>query len=120
MGIKVTQKLMAHSTDRARFIDTVIELATLGAKRYGTTLPKLSPPLYSLEMEISVDSDKQITSTAFYKAFKADPLRTYSEQALKEMVWEEFRTACSSVGVKGRDRTKMLEEYLEAVKNLSE
>lgn len=120
MVIKVKQKLLAHSTDRAKLIDTVIELAALGAKRLGTTVPKLSPPLYSVEMEISVDSDKQLTSTAFYKAFKADPLRTYSEQQMKDMVWEEFRAACYSVGVKGRDRTKMLEEYLEAIKSLSE
>lgn len=112
----VKQKLTVRSADRVKFMDAIVELAAKGAVRPYNAVPHMVCPFW-VEMEIEVDRASPMTSTP---VIIAHPIaaETFTRQELETMVWEEFREAVRQLGVKGRDRTKMLEEYLDKVRNM--
>lgn len=109
------QKLTVRSVDRAKYVETLLELGAKGAKLSEGTVPKLIMPFQAeLVMEIT-DSSQILKSTPHIIAYPVD-YEVYTRDTLESMVWEEFREAVATQGVKGRDRTIMLERYLEVVK----
>lgn len=109
------QKLTVRSVDRAKYVETLLELGAKGAKLSEGTVPKLIMPFQAeLVMEIT-DPSQILKSTPNIIAYPVD-YEVYTESQLTSMVWEDFREAVATQGVKGRDRTIMLEKYLEVVK----
>lgn len=108
------QKLTVRSVDRAKYVETLLELGAKGAKLSEGTVPKLIMPFQAeLVMEIT-DPSQAMKSTPTVIAYPVD-YEVYTESELTSMVWEDFREAVATQGVKGRDRQKMLEAYLEVV-----
>ena len=109
------QKLTVRSVDRVKYVETLLELGAKGAKLSEHTVPKLIMPFQAeLVMEIT-DPSQALKSTPHIIAYPVD-YEVYTKDVLESMVWEEFREAVATQGVKGRDRTIMLEKYLEVVK----
>lgn len=112
----VKQKLIVRTTDRQKYVDTIIELSTKGAKRSYGTVPRMVVP-FTCEMEIMVSGPADaLKSTACIIALPVE-YDAYTESELESMVWDEFREAVGTAGIKGRDRKKMTEDYLDAIKN---
>lgn len=109
------QKLTVRCVDRVKYVETLLELGAKGAKLSEHTVPKLIMPFQAeLVMEI-IDPSQALKSTPHIIAYPVD-YEVYTESDLISMVWEDFREAVATQGVKGRDRTIMLERYLEVVK----
>lgn len=109
------QKLTVRSVDRAKYVEALLELGAKGAKLSEGTVPKLIMPFQAeLVMEIT-DPSQILKSTPHIIAYPVD-YEVYTKTALEGMVWDEFREAVATQGIKGRDRTIMLERYLEVVK----
>ena len=112
----IKQKLIVRTVDRQRYVDTIVELALKGATRSYGTVPRMVVP-FTCEMEIIVSGPADaIKSSACVIALPVE-YDAYTESELEAMVWDEFREAVSTAGVKGRDRKKMTEDYLDAIKN---
>lgn len=111
----VRQRVVIRCVDRQKFVDTIVEMAQKGAVRSYNTVPRMIMP-FSCEMVLDVDPRYPVKATPYLYPLPYD-IPTYSPEQLEVMVWEEFREACAMVGVKGRDRKKMIEDYLEAIKN---
>lgn len=110
------QKLLVRSVDRIKFVETILELGSIGAKIAEKTVPKMIVPFQAeLILEIT-DPSKALKSHPNLIAFPVE-YDIYTKTELEEMIWDDFREAVATRGVKGRDRQKMLEMYLEAVKN---
>lgn len=110
------QKLTVRSVDRIKYVETLLSLGAIGAKLAENTVPKMIIPFQAeLVLEIT-DPAQALKSTPHLIAYPVD-YETYTKTTLEAMVWEDFREAVGTQGVKGRDRQKMLEAYLEAVKN---
>lgn len=110
------QKLLVRSVDRIKFVETLLELGSIGAKIAEKTVPKMIVPFQAeLILEIT-DPSQALKSTPNLIAFPVE-YDIYTKTELEEMIWPDFREAVATRGVKGRDRTVMLEAYLEAVKN---
>ena len=109
----VKQKLTVRSVDRAKFVDTLLELGAKGAVRVDNAVPKMIMP-FMAELEIEVERDAQLKSTPNMIAYPCH-FETYSIGQLEEMIWPEFREAVALAGVKGRDRDVMLARYIEVV-----
>lgn len=109
------QKLTVRCVDRVKYVETLLELGAKGAKLSEGTVPKMIIPFQAeLVMEIT-DSSQILKSTPHIIAYPVD-YEVYTESQLTSMIWEEFREAVATQGVKGRDRRVMLERYLEVVK----
>lgn len=109
------QKLTVRSVDRVKYVETLLELGAKGAKLSEGTVPKMILPFQAeLVMEIT-DPSQILKSTPNVIAYPVD-YEVYTRDTLEGMVWEDFREAVGTQGVKGRDRQKMLDSYLEAVK----
>lgn len=115
---KVVQKITVRSPDRVKFMDTVVEMAALGAQRAKNAVPKMISPFW-LDMTIEVDRDNPFKSTPTMIAYPV-AAEVFTESQMVGFSWDEFRAACAKVGVKGRDRQKMLDEYMEKVRNLQQ
>lgn len=111
----VKQKIMVRSADRTRFVDAITELAAMGAKRLPGSVPRLIAP-FMVDMEITLEREKALKSTPVMIAYPV-AFEKYTVQELETMVWDEFRAAVGQAGVKGRDRQKMIEDYILVLKN---
>lgn len=108
------QKLTVRSADRIRYVKTLLELGAKGATLAEGTVPKMIVPFQSdLVLEIN-DPSEALKSTPDLIAYPVE-YEVYTKYDLEEMVWLDFREACATQGVKGRDREKMLEDYLKVV-----
>lgn len=113
------QKVIVRTPDQKIFVQKLLEIGSKGGKLNPLTVPRLSTSPYNVELIVELtDRNNQIKSDPYVIAFPIAP-EIYTEEQMKEMVWDEFRVACSQVGVKGRDRDKMLSDYLSAVKSLT-
>lgn len=111
----VKQKITVRTSDRAKFVDTIAELATLGATRMCNAVPRLIAP-FMVDMEIMVERDKALKSTPTIIAYPV-AFDRFTVRELEDMVWEDFREAVGQAGVKGRDRKKMIEDYVKVLQN---
>lgn len=112
---KVKQKLTVRTADRIKFVDEIIALGAMGAVQRRNSVPKLTAP-FMADFVIEVDPKKPMVSTATVIAYPPD-IKAYTEIELSKMTFEEFREAVALVGVKGRERDKMLKSYLDYFKN---
>lgn len=109
-----TQRLIVSTHDRRLFIEKVQQVTLLGAKLADNTVPRLTSPFpFQAEFDYIVESPNKIVKSELGLHALAPSYPVYTAQQMKELVWEEFREACSWKGVKGRDREVMLKEYLK-------
>lgn len=111
----VKQKLTVRSADRIKFAETVVEVVNLGATLMPNTVPKMIAP-FMWDFEIQVERNAQLKSTPTLIAYPAE-IEVYSVSQLESMVWDEFREAVGLAGVRGRDRQKMIDDYVVAVRS---
>lgn len=113
---KVKQKIVIRSGDRIEFVEELLKWGAMGANRQANSVPRLFAP-FTAELEIFVDAKNPFKDTHCIRAYPPDH-RIYTEQQLEDMTFEDFRESVGLLGVKGRDRAKMVSDYLEAVKNI--
>lgn len=104
------QRLILRTADRMLFVNELLRLGSKGASIVVGTVPTMSAP-YSAELEVEVAKGEAFVSTPFLHAIPI-PVPTFTKAQMEEMVWDDFREACNALGVKGRERAVMLEEYL--------
>lgn len=109
------QRLIIRTTDRRLFVSELLAYGAKGARMYENSVPSYLVP-FTAELVVEVERGKEFQSTATCHAVPL-PAVVYTEQQMKDMVWDEFRDACRELGVKGRDRAVMLEEYLKKAKH---
>lgn len=110
----VIQRITVRSADRVEWMKAVVDWASKGARLSKGSVPKMVVP-FMVDMEIEVEAHAQYKSTPTAIAY---PVKStfYTEQQLTDMEWNDFRKACKAVGVVGRDKKTMLEDYLKAVR----
>lgn len=113
---KVKQKVVVRTGDRIEFVEELLKWGAIGAKRQANTVPRLFAP-FTAELEILVDPKNPYKDTHCIRAYPPDH-RIYTEEELSQMEFNEFRESVALLGVKGRERDKMVADYLEAVKSI--
>ena len=112
----VKQKIVLRTADRIEFATELLKWGAMGAKLQDRTVPRLFAP-FTAEFEILVDPKNPHKDTHCIRAYPPDH-RIYTEEELEEMTFEEFRESVALLGVKGRDRKIMINEYLGVVKKM--
>ena len=112
----VRQKIVIRSGDRIEFVEELLKWGAIGAKRQANTVPRLFAP-FTAELEIMVNPSTPFKDTHCVRAYPPDH-RIYTEEELSQMEFNEFRESVALLGVKGRERDKMVADYLEAVKSI--
>ena len=113
---KVKQKIVLRTGDRIESVEELLKWGAIGAKRQANTVPRLFAP-FTAEFEILVDPKNPYKDTHCIRAYPPDH-RIYTEEELSQMEFNEFRESVALLGVKGREREKMISDYLEAVKSI--
>ena len=113
---KVKQKMVLRTADRIEFATELLKWGAMGAKLQDRTVPRLYAP-FTAELEILVDPKSPHKDTHCIRAYPPDH-RIYTEEELSQMEFNEFRESVALLGVKGRERDKMVADYLEAVKSI--
>lgn len=114
----VRQKIVLRTADRIEFATELMKWGAMGAKLQANSVPRLFAP-FTAEMEIMVNPKAPHKDTHCIRAYPPDH-RIYTEQELEQMEWNEFRESVALLGIKGREREKMVREYLEAVKSIQQ
>lgn len=113
---KVKQKIVLRTADRREFVDECIRWGVMGAVQKQGSVPRFIAP-FTAEFEILVDPKNPHRDTHCIRAYPPDH-RIYTEEELSQMEFNEFRESVALLGVKGRERDKMVADYLEAVKSI--
>ena len=113
---KVKQKIVLRTADRREFVDECIRWGVMGAVQKQGSVPRFIAP-FTAEFEILVDPKNPHKDTHCIRAYPPDH-RIYTEEELSQMEFNEFRESVALLGVKGRERDKMVADYLEAVKSI--
>ena len=113
---KVKQKIVLRTADRREFVDECIRWGVMGAVQKQGSVPRFIAP-FTAEFEILVDPKNPYKDTHCIRAYPPDH-RIYTEEELSQMEFNEFRESVALLGVKGREREKMVDDYLEAVKSI--
>lgn len=113
---KVKQKIVLRTADRREFVDECIRWGVMGAVQKQGSVPRFIAP-FTAEFEILVDPKNPYKDTHCIRAYPPDH-RIYTEEELSQMEFNEFRESVALLGVKGREREKMVADYLEAVKSI--
>ena len=112
----VKQKIVLRTADRIEFATELLKWGAMGAKLQDRTVPRLFAP-FTAELEILIDPKVPHKDTHCIRAYPPDH-RIYTEEELSQMEFNEFRESVALLGVKGRERDKMVADYLEAVKSI--
>lgn len=115
---QVKQKLLVKAGDPIKFTETIIELASKGAKLKPNSYVFVKHYPLHCEMEIYVEADAQLESTPLVTAIPV-PV-AYTKEELEAMEWEELKDVCKTVGITGRSRDKLEKEYLDAMSKAGE
>ena len=113
---KVKQKIVLRTADRREFVDECIRWGVMGAVQKQGSVPRFIAP-FTAEFEILVDPKNPYKDTHCIRAYPPDH-RIYTEEELSQMEFNEFRESVALLGVKGRDRKIMINEYLGVVKKM--
>lgn len=103
------QRLILRTPDRKFYVSEILRLGKLGATLAVDSVPGFGMP-YTAELMIEVERGKEYRSTATLHAVPL-AIETFTIAQMEAMVWDDFREACNALGVKGRERSVMLEEY---------
>lgn len=114
MGFRQVVKIEAM--DANTFFDLVEEMIAKGGKIIR------GAPFLALPYEVSFEFiNKEYVQgrpgvTDFGRTIMAEAVlvANYTQQQLEDMDWDAFREVCKVFGIKGRERSKMIEDYLAA------
>lgn len=115
---QVKQRLLVKAGDPIKFTETIIDLASKGAKLKPNSYVFVKHYPLHCEMEIYVEADEQLESTALVTAIPV-PV-SFTKEELEVMEWEALKDTCKVVGITGRNRDKMVKDYLSAMSKAGE
>lgn len=114
MGFR--QVIGVEAIDAYEFFDLIEEMISKGGKILRGA-PFLSLP-YSVKFEFINKEHVQARPGVidYGRSIMEDAVRVanYTEEQLEAMDWDAFREVCKVFDIKGRERAKMIEQYLEA------
>jgi hypothetical protein len=113
-----TQQIVVSSANPVEFIKRVVELAQQGAVLKDNTCPRLKTLPFIAEFTFEVNGSEELKVSPGVNAIPV-PLgeKVYTKEQLEAMPIEEMRIIVASRGVKGRDKSKMVKQYLAAVES---
>ena len=113
-----TQNINVTSTNPVDFVQKLLELGAKGAMLKERTCPRLKGLPYAAELVFEVDGIVTLENTPGVNAIPvALSEKVYTKEQLEAMPIEEMRPVVASRGVKGRDKVKMIKQYLAAVES---
>lgn len=115
---QVKQKLLVSAGDPIKFTETIIDLASKGAKLKPKSYVFVKHYPLHCEMEIYVEADEQLESTPNVTAIPV-PV-SFTKEELEAMEWEQLKDVCKTVGITGRNRDKLVKDYLSAMSKAGE
>lgn len=113
-----TQQIVVSSANPVDFIKRVVELAKQGAVLKDNTCPRLKTLPFIAEFTFEVNGSEELKVSPGVNAIPV-PLgeKLYTKEQLEAMPIEDMRPIVASRGVKGRDKNKMVKQYLAAVES---
>lgn len=113
-----TQQIVVSSANPVEFIKRVVELAQQGAVLKDNTCPRLKTLPFIAEFTFEVNGSEELKVSPGVNAIPV-PLgeKVYTKEQLEAMPIEDMRPIVASRGVKGRDKNKMIKQYLAAVES---
>lgn len=113
-----TQNINVTATNPVEFVQRLLELGKQGATLKERTCPRLKGLPYAAELVFEVDGIVTLDTTPGVNAIPvALSEKVYTKEQLEAMPIEEMRPIVGSRNVKGRDKTKMIKQYLAAVES---
>ena len=113
-----TQQIVVSSANPVEFIKRVVELAQQGAVLKDNTCPRLRTLPFIAEFTFELSGTEELKTSPGVNAIPvALSEKVYSKEQLEAMPIEDMRPIVASRGVKGRDKVKMIKQYLAAVES---
>lgn len=113
-----TQQINVTATNPVTFVERLLELGKQGATLKERTCPRLKGLPYAAELVFEVDGIVTLENAPGVNAIPvALSEKVYTKEQLEAMPIEEMRIIVASRGVKGRDKSKMVKQYLVAVES---
>lgn len=113
-----TQTIQVTSTNPVEFINRILELGKQGATLKERTCPRMKGLPYAAELVFQVDGHEELKVSPGVNAIPvALSEKVYTKEELEAMPIETMRPIVGSRNVKGRDKVKMIKQYLAAVES---
>jgi hypothetical protein len=113
-----TQQIVVSSANPVEFIKRVIELSKQGAVLKDNTCPRLRTLPFIAEFTFELSGTEELKTSPGVNAIPvALSDKVYTKEQLEAMPIEEMRIIVASRGVRGRDKSKMVKQYLAAVES---
>lgn len=113
-----SQNINVTATNPVEFVQRLLELGKQGATLKERTCPRLKGLPYAAELVFTVDGIVTLDTTPGVNAIPvALSEKVYTKEQLEAMPIETMRPVVASRGVKGRDKVKMIKQYLAAVES---
>jgi len=113
-----TQQIVVSSANPVDFIKRVVELSKQGAVLKDNTCPRLRTLPFIAEFTFELSGTEELKTSPGVNAIPvALSEKAYTKEQLEAMPIEDMRPIVASRGVKGRDKNKMVKQYLAAVES---
>lgn len=113
-----TQQIVVSSANPVDFIKRVVELSKQGAVLKDNTCPRLRTLPFIAEFTFELSGTEELKNSPGVNAIPvALSEKVYTKEQLEAMPIEEMRIIVASRGVKGRDKSKMVKQYIAAVES---
>lgn len=113
-----TQNINVTSTNPVDFVQKLLELGKKGATLKERTCPRLKGLPYAAELVFEVEGHEDLKVSPGVNAIPvALSEKIYTKEELEAMPIETMRPIVGSRNVKGRDKVKMIKQYLAAVES---
>lgn len=113
-----TQNINVTATNPVEFVQRLLELGAKGATLKERTCPRLKGLPYAAELVFEVEGTEALKVSPGANAIPvALSELVYTKEQLEAMPIEDMRPIVGSRGVKGRDKVKMIKQYLAAVES---
>lgn len=113
-----TQQIIVTSTNPVDFVKRILELGKQGAVLKERSCPRLKGLPYAAELTIETVGSEELKVSPGVNAIPvALSEKVFTKEELEAMPIEEMRPVVASRGVKGRDKVKMIKQYLAAVES---
>lgn len=113
-----TQQIVVSSANPVDFIKRVVELSKQGAVLKDNTCPRLRTLPFIAEFTFELTGTEELKNSPGVNAIPvALSEKVYTKEQLEAMPIEDMRPIVASRGVKGRDKNKMIKQYLAAVES---
>lgn len=112
------QTIVVTSTNPVDFVKLILEKGREGCTLKERTCPRLKGLPYAAELVYEVEGTESLPVGPGVNAIPvALSELVYTKEQLEAMPIEDMRPIVASRGVKGRDKTKMIKQYLAAVES---